>query len=109
MITALNKIDRFSDPEGVQSALRDLPHSIAISARDEVGLCTLLERIEELLNQRWASLRVHIPFSAGELVALFHQRGQVEMESHDATGTIIDGRLPPELVGRFRRHTVENG
>jgi len=108
IITALNKIDRFSDPEGVQSAVKDLPHRIAISARDGVGLHTLLERIETLLNQRWVSLRVHIPFSAGELVALFHERGQVNTESHDSTGTLIDGRLPPQLVGRFRRYAVED-
>jgi GTP-binding protein HflX len=109
MITALNKIDRFPDPEGVQSAVRGFPHSIAISARDGVGLSALLERIEAVLNERWVSLSVHIPFSAGELVALFHQRGQVEMESHSPTGTMIDGRLPPQLVGRFRRYTVERG
>jgi GTP-binding protein HflX len=108
IITALNKIDRFSDPEGVQLAVEDLPHRIAISARDGMGLHTLLERIETLLNRRWVSLRVHIPFSAGELVALFHQRGQVGTESHDSTGTIIDGRLPPQLAARFRRYAVED-
>ncbi len=107
VVTALNKIDRFPDPAGVQSAVRAFPNSIAISARDGLGLRSLLERIEAILNQRWISLVVHIPFSAGELVALFHQRGQVEMESHDSTGTIISGRLPPQLVGRFRRYVVE--
>jgi GTP-binding protein HflX len=109
VITALNKIDRFPDPGAVQSTLADLPQSIAISARDKVGLCPLLERIESLLNERWVSLTVHIPYSAGEVVALFHERGQVENESHDATGTTIDGRLPPELADRFQRYALEEG
>jgi len=107
VITALNKIDRLPDPGGVQSAVRAFPNSIAISAREGLGLRSLLERSEAILNQRWVSLVVHIPFSAGELVALFHQRGQVEMESHDPTGTAISGRLPPQLVFRFRRYVVQ--
>jgi GTP-binding protein HflX len=107
MITALNKIDRFPDPEHAQSAARGFSNSIAISARDGVGLRMLLKRIEVVLNQRWVSVKVQIPFSAGDLVSLFHQRGQVETESHSSTGTIISGRLPPQLVGRFRRYTVE--
>ena len=107
VITALNKIDRFLDPEGVQSAVKAFPNSIAISARERLGLHSLLERIEAILNQGWVSLMVHIPFSAGELVALFHQRGQVEMKSHGPTGTTIGGRLPPQLVERFRRYMVE--
>ena len=106
-IAALNKIDRFSDPEAAQTALKTFPNSIAISARDGLGLRSLLERSEEILNQRWVSLVVHIPFSSGELVARFHRRGQVETESHDATGTTISGRLSPQFVGPFRRYVVE--
>ena len=105
-ITALNKIDLFPDPVGARSAAEAFPNSIAISARDGLGLHSLLERIEVVLNERWVSLVVHIPFSAGELVALFHKRGQVGMESHDSTGTTIGGRLPPQLVGRFRRYLM---
>ena len=105
-ITALNKIDRFPDPVGVQSAAEAFPNSIAISARDGLGLHSLLERIEAVLNERWVSLVVHIPFSAGELVALFHRRGQVDVQSHDPVGTTIGGRLPPQLVDRFRRYLI---
>jgi len=107
VITALNKIDRFSDPQAVQSALSAFPNSIAISARYGMGLRTLLERSEEILNRRWISLVVHIPYSEGDLVALFHKRGQVEREFHDDTGTTIIGRLSPQLMGPFRPYIME--
>jgi len=105
-ITALNKIDCFADPALVGSAAEGFHNSIAISARDGLGLRSLLDRIEAILNERWVSLVAHIPFSAGQLVGLFHERGQVDAESHDSTGTTIGGRLPPQLVARFRRYLV---
>ncbi|MEA3344803.1 MAG: GTPase HflX [Chloroflexota bacterium] len=107
VINALNKIDRFDDSEAAQSAVRAFPNSIAISARYGLGLRPLLERIEEILNRRWVPIAVHIPFSAGESVALFHRRGRVETESYDPTGTIISGWLPLQLVGRFQSYVVE--
>jgi len=107
VVTALNKIDRLADPKAAQAAAQAFPNSIAISARYGLGLHSLLKRIEAILNQRWVPLVVHIPFSAGELAALFYREGQVEMKSHDSTGITIGGRLPPRLISRFQEYVVD--
>jgi GTP-binding protein HflX len=101
VLVALNKVDLLTEPEKAQLIAEQYLNAVAISALHGWGLDDLLARIESMLAQQMAQLRVHIPYAANELVALFHQVGVIAHESHDQTGITIEGKLPPGLVSRF--------
>ncbi|MDH7485752.1 MAG: GTPase HflX [Anaerolineae bacterium] len=109
IIVALNKIDRLPDPDAVAPLLSEFPNSLAISALKGWGLTELLARVEELLETALVPLTVHIPYREAGLLALFHQRGTVEREEHGPEGTLVQGRLPAALLGRFRPFLLHHG
>jgi GTP-binding protein HflX len=106
VITALNKIDRL--PEGVTDPdVEDaLPDGVPISALTGRGLDDLLERIELQLITLMAPVEVLIPYDSGEMVDLFHRHGLIAREAHQPDGTLISGRLPRSLVGRFQSYST---
>ncbi|HHY56169.1 MAG TPA: GTPase HflX [Chloroflexi bacterium] len=105
-VIALNKIDRLdrTDPEDAQllaQALADNPDAVLISAARGDGLDQLLAAVDAALRDRMARIDTLIPYSRGDLVALLHEHGTVEIETHTEHGTHLVGRLPIELVGRL--------
>jgi GTP-binding protein HflX len=101
VINALNKIDRFAHPERLTALLDEYPNSVPISALEGRGITALLDRVEEELEESMIALQVTIPYGRGDLVDLFHKRGLIQHETHNATGTHIEGKLPIELAARF--------
>lgn len=97
-IVALNKIDRL--PDGLNPALElDLSGvAVQISALTGEGIDALLMAVEATIEQQLKPLTVKIPYERGDLMSLFHERGQVDSEEHRADGIMIDGRLPERLV-----------
>ncbi|MGQ9668509.1 MAG: GTPase HflX, partial [Anaerolineae bacterium] len=101
IITALNKIDKLESPAAVQEMLQQFPNSVGISALTGEGIDRLLELVDRTLTQQMIDVVVRIPFSAGELVSLFHRFGSIEKEKHTPEGVEIVGQLPVDLAGRF--------
>lgn len=113
IVVALNKIDRLdrSDPDDAQilaQALADNPNAVPISALNGEGLDRLLEVVDAALRERMARIDTLIPYSRGDLVAMLHEYGTVEMETHTEHGTHVVGRLPLELVGRLEPYWTAN-
>jgi GTP-binding protein HflX len=106
VVVALNKVDRLNDPDQVQRMIQEFPNSLAISARDGIGLEELLARIESILNESLVSIKACIPYQQGELVSLFYQWGLVEREEHGFEGTTLEGRLPVRFLKAFRHCLV---
>lgn len=118
IVTALNKIDQAvstdveqekgpPDEADLRQTLRDLtgvyPHGVAVSAVRGWGLERLLAEISTVLEERWVNVSVDIPYGEDKLVALFHERGNVEEEAFRPEGTHMRGKLPKQLAERFRR------
>ena len=107
MITALNKVDGLpagSDPVtdlGVKQPV------VAVSAHTGEGIEQLLLAIEAITEKVMAPLRVTLPYSRGDLVAMFHERGLVEVVSHSEDGTHLEGRVPRRLVPYFADFAIE--
>jgi GTP-binding protein HflX len=101
ILGVLNKIDRLPDPDAAFSLVPAFSDDVAISALTGSGLDRLLVRVEKILEKQMVCLEVTIPYEMGELVDLFHRRGLIEREEHTEAGTLIAGRLPRELTGRF--------
>jgi len=106
VVVALNKIDKLADPRRVREMAVEFPHSVAISAKEGIGLEELLSRVERTLSENLVYIEACIPYSEGELVSLFHRRGFVEREAHKREGAILAGRLPVRYLAAFRRYLI---
>jgi GTP-binding protein HflX len=106
VIVALNKIDRLADPEGARRAAAQSPDTVAISAARDVGIDDLLANVERVLYENLVPVRVRLPYRAGDLIALFHDQGMLDMEQHEEKGVVLAGRLPGRLAGLFRPYLV---
>ncbi len=71
-----------------------------------MGGAELLARIEDLLNRSLTPAEALIPYSAGELVNLWHVHGLIEEEEHLENGVRIKGLLPAELAGRMEMYAT---
>jgi len=106
VIVALNKIDQLEDPAQARRLAAETPHTVAISAARNIGLDDLLAAVERMLYEHLAPVRVRLPYRAGDLIALFHDQGLVEMEQHEQKHVVLAGRLPGRLVSMFRPYLV---
>jgi len=98
-VTALNKIDLLDDPSEIDTAL--YPNAVPVSALQKQGLDALRDMIAQVLADAMSNVTVLIPFDRGDLVELFHRRGNVEQERHEHDGTLIMGRIPRALRGYY--------
>lgn len=101
IITALNKIDQVVGFNAADLGLGDLQHNVAISALTGEGLPTLLQRIEQVLDEDLIQITVRLPYQRGDLLSLLHQRGVVLRETHEQGGTYVVGKVPANLLQRF--------
>ncbi len=102
-VTALNKIDLLDEPSEVDTSL--YPNAVPVSALRQIGLDALREKIAGALAASMEPIEALIPFERGDLVELFHRRGQVQCEEHREDGTWLKGRLPRSLRGYYRVYT----
>lgn len=119
-VLALNKIDAFGlhkkdssqDLVGVNGQgiiakwLTEFPGSVPISAKEGIGLDALLTRVEEVLGANLITVRARIPYTASELVNLFHRKGIVLRVKFSPRGTLIEGKLPQALLPEFQEYRI---
>jgi GTP-binding protein HflX len=106
MVTALNKIDAIDRDDANMQALlgeleADYPNPVRISALTGEGLLALESTVDEVIRLRMVHVDVTIPYARGELVAMLHEHGFLELEEHTETGTHITAWLPVRLAGRL--------
>ena len=102
LVIALNKIDRLPDAGVARGLLADFPHSVAISAQQHIGLDDLLAMVRRELFESAVPARVRIPNRRGDLIALYHKSGVVEIEEYGEKSVLLAGRLPARLLAPFR-------
>lgn len=99
-VLAFNKIDRLDDNE--LKRLRNLwPDAVFISVKTGAGLEDLIRAIAEAVVTEQVTLSLVVPYERGDVVAAAHRLGDVIVEKHDETGTILDVRLPGRSVAEF--------
>ncbi len=104
IITAINKIDQLDDPLAARVAVEGFPDAVAISALTGEGMSDLLDAVQTQLYELYTSLEVHLPYSEGKLISLFHEQGQVDELKHIDGGVFIRGRIPGRTVARFENY-----
>ncbi len=100
-ITALNKVDRLKDPAQARAILQNYPQALAISAAKGDGMAELITKVRAELYETYTPLEIWLPYQDGQLIALFHEAGQVERIEHGRGGVQIGGRIPGRLVAQF--------
>ncbi|HEX8997430.1 MAG TPA: GTPase HflX [Ktedonobacterales bacterium] len=98
-VTALNKIDLLADPSQVDVTL--YPNAEPVSATQRINLDALMRRVGEVLSERMVRMQVLIPFDRGDLVEVFHRRGQIYRQSETENGTLLTGAVPRSLAPVF--------
>jgi len=102
VVTALNKIDRLSNPDQAREILADYPNSKAVSALTGIGMQDFLRLVEQELYEEYLPVTVRLPYTQGQLISLFHEEGQVSSISHGRGGVLMQGLLPGRLVARYK-------
>ncbi len=100
-VTALNQIDRLSQPEVARETVRKYSKAHAISAHNGIGLPELLDLIQKELYETYTPILVRLPYQQGALISLFHEAGQVERIEHEHGGVVMQGRIPGRLAAQF--------
>ena len=124
IVTALNKIDRLAQVENLehdngsyraflgeawkplQELMAHYPQAVPISAERRWGLHELLQKIDDVLGDDLVDMEVRLPYSAGDLVALFHSNAIVKKRSYGKDGVTLRGRVSQKLVKAFEKYRV---
>lgn len=99
-LIVFNKLDR-ADPVDVGRLRRLYPDSPMISALTGEGVEDLLETLGTRLQADTVLLRLSIPYDRGDVLAAAHRLGEVLIEKHEDTATVIEARIPLIDEGRF--------
>jgi GTP-binding protein HflX len=109
IITVLNKIDRLSNPTAARDMMEHFPNAVALSALTGEGIGDLLSVLKNTLYESLATIKVRLPYKQGQLIALFHEAGQVDRLEHGRKGVIIQGRIPVRLLAQYKPWTALPG
>jgi GTPase len=107
MLTALNKVDRLTDGDGV---LRQLAAEggIPLSARQGAGIERLLAGIDDGLRATRLHCRLRVPYDRTGVVSLIYARGQVLRREDAADGIRLDAQIPRALAGVVEPYREES-
>ncbi len=76
--------------------------SVFVSALTGYGLDTLKLELSALLGSLWVDVDVHVPYTAGELIARIRERGTVELD-YQPRDVRVFGRVAPVLAAELER------
>ena len=106
VLTVLNKIDRLSSADEVETLVKRFPASLPVSALDGTGLPELCARVETALSG--ASRRFRFPPDRTDLAAMLHRSGQVLAENY-ADGYIeMEACVDERTAGRLKEYLSPN-
>ncbi len=100
-VVALNKADMLPDGYNPVEVLGIKDPAAVVSARTGQGIEELLVIVEATMTRFLQPMHAFLPYNRGDLLSLFHERGQVDGEEHGVDGIQVYGRIPPRLVPYF--------
>ncbi|TAL06932.1 MAG: GTPase HflX [Chloroflexota bacterium] len=99
----------FNKSDLVQAAAADgaghaptIAGAVFVSALTGYGIDTLKTALSALLASLWVDVDVHVPYTAGELLARIRERGTVELD-YLARDVRVSGRVAPVLAIELER------
>ena len=100
-----NKIDRLTHAE--EAAFRQRAEALMgahvfTSTMEDGGLDALRERLRQLMQERWPTVQLTIPASAGGVMAEVYREGEVLATEERGACIQMTARIPSEVLGRIR-------
>jgi GTP-binding protein HflX len=104
-LLVMNKIDLLSPTQ--RESLRDDEVSVHISAAKDIGISTLLERIDEMLSEDAVSRVVlRMPQQEGKLLALLEARSRIYSRNYKDGLVELEVEAPDSIIRRVRDWVV---
>ncbi len=97
-VMIFNKTDLNPDVSGLMSRF---PGSVAVSAKDGVGIDGVLDVLSDRLRSMTELVELTVPYDRGDVLAKIHREGQVLSETTSDIGMVIRARLDPDSKGRL--------
>ncbi|TFD58708.1 GTPase HflX [Cryobacterium suzukii] len=99
-LVVFNKSDLISDDDRL--VLRGLePQATFVSARTGEGIETVLTAVALLLPTPQIELDLLIPYDRGDLIAVLHDLGRIEVTEYIEDGTHVTAFVTPEIEPQF--------
>jgi GTP-binding protein HflX len=105
-LRVVNKIDLL--PQEQREALRDDAATVHISATRGYGLATLLERVDQMLQDDPLSrVRLRVPQAEGKALALVESRARVLGREYQDGFVLLEAQAPESLLRKLKEFVVE--
>lgn len=105
-LRVLNKIDLL--PALQRESLRDDDSVVHVSAAKDIGIGTLLDRIDEALTEDAVSrIRLLVPQKEGKTLALIEARSRIFSRSYKDSAVELEVDAPQSLLRRVQKFVVE--
>ena len=107
-ILVLNKVDKASE-EQLEEIKKEFSNYniIEISAKQEVNLDLLIEKIEEKLPYSLKKVEVVIPYDRGDVVSLLHRNARILKEDYVNEGTLMEVEVDEEIYNKTREYIIK--
>lgn len=105
LVLVLNKVDKADKP--IIEQLKDKYNNvdiIEISAKEEINLDLLLEKISKSIPNQLKKVEYLIPYTDQSSVALLHRGGKVLEEEYKEDGTYVIAMVDEEIYNRCRQY-----
>lgn len=106
VFTILNKIDLFSQPDISASIIKEYPNSVAISAKEGIGLEELIHKLDDFLFNLNHPVQLLIPNREKDMLHAFRNQGVIYTIEQRESTTFISGALPGRLLSRFSPYMI---
>jgi GTP-binding protein HflX len=104
-LRVMNKIDLL--PPRQWESLRDDATTVLVSAAKGVGMTTLLERIDQLLQGDPVSrVRLQVPQKEGKVLAMLEARSRIYSRHYKDGLVVLEAEAPESVVRKVREYVV---
>ncbi len=104
VITVYNKMDR--DVEFPLPLDRNARDNVKISAKTQMGMEEMGERIEALLKSFRQSIKAILPYTEGSLISYVHGTCEIISEEHTGEGVLLEIYVNEEAGNRLEKYKV---
>jgi GTP-binding protein HflX len=109
-LRVMNKIDLLlpKQRESLRVNRRDDEQTVHVSAAKGIGLSTLLDRVDALLEEdRPRRVRLRIPQKEGKMLAQLQARARIYSRQYQDGLVVLEADAPVSLLRRLREWVVE--
>jgi len=104
----MNKIDLLEPKQ--REALRDDARTVHVSAVRDLGIATLLERIDQMLEEDPVSrVRLSVPQKEGKVLAMLAAQSRIYSRQYRDGLVEMEAEAPESVVRRVREWVVKSG